>query len=189
MPGKGSNLFFRNKVPNNRVSSGRNEGGQEGHEGHKRKPPPVTEPPIFIDAPDEIKNNPDYYRQSGPNSEVHKQVAGIRFELTVQDYYAYVYRNRVTGARYHAPFPEGVQLDVNYDETVKGLIFIMRNHLNVSIDKTAEFLREMTDGKSHAQRENTGHGMKRRSRTQTVRLWVVGRNERLCAVAGRKRPT
>lgn len=144
---------FRNKVPNNRVSSGRNEGGQEGHEGHKRKPLPVTEPPIFIDAPDEIKNNPDYYRQSGPNSEVHKQVAGIRLELTVQDYYAYVYRNRVTGARYHAPFPEGVQLDVNYDETVKGLIFIMRNHLNVSIDKTAEFLREMTDGKL-----NISHG-------------------------------
>lgn len=144
---------FRDKVPNNRVSSDRNEGGQEGHEGHKRKPLPVTEPPIFIDAPDEIRNNPDYYRQSGPNSEVHKQVIGIRLEVTVQDYYAYVYRNRATGARYHAPFPEGVQLEVNYDETVKGLIFLMRNHLNVSIDKTAEFLREMTDGKL-----NISHG-------------------------------
>lgn len=144
---------FRGKVPNNRVSSGRNKGGQEGHEGHKRKPLPVTEPPIFIDAPDEIKNNPDYYRQSGPNSEVHKQVAGISFEVTVRDYYAYVYRNRVTGAKYHAPFPEGVQLDVNYDETIKGLVFILRNHLNVSIDKTSEFLREMTDGKL-----NISHG-------------------------------
>lgn len=144
---------FRDKVPNNRVSTGRSEGGQEGHEGHKRKPLPVTEPPIFIDAPDEIKNNPDYYRQSGPNSEVHKQVVGIRFEVTVQDYYAYVYRNKVTGARYHAPFPAGVKLEVNYDETLKGLIFLMRNHLNVSIDKTAEFLREMTDGKL-----NISHG-------------------------------
>ena len=138
---------FRDKIPNNRVSSGRNEGGQKGHEGHKRKPLPVTEPPIFIDAPEEIKNNPDYYRQSGPNAEVHKQVVGVRLEVFVQDYYAYVYRNKVTGAKYHAPFPEGVQLEVNYDETIKGLIFLMRNYLNVSIDKTADFLREMTDGK------------------------------------------
>ena len=144
---------FRDKIPNNRVSSGRNEGGQKGHEGHKRKPLPVTEPPIFIDAPEEIKNNPDYYRQSGPNAEVHKQVVGVRLEVFVQDYYAYVYRNKVTGAKYHAPFPEGVQLEVNYDETIKGLIFLMRNYLNVSIDKTADFLREMTDGKL-----NISHG-------------------------------
>lgn len=137
---------YRDKIPNNRQSSGKNAGGQPGHEGHGRKPLPVTEAPVFIDAPDEIKNNPDYYIQSGPNSTVHKQVVGIRFEVNVTDYWAYVYRNRKTGARYHAPFPEGVSLDVNYDDSVKALIFLLRNHLNVSIDKTREFLEEMTDG-------------------------------------------
>lgn len=138
---------FRGKVTNNRESTGRSEGGQPGHEGHKRNPLPVTEEPIFIDAPDEIKNNPDYYRQSGPNSEIHKQVIGISLSIHVQDYWAYVYRNRITGAKYHAPFPDGVQLDVNYDESIKSIVFLLRNHLNVSIDKTSEFIREMTDGK------------------------------------------
>ena len=137
---------YRGKVPNNRPKTGRNEGAQPGHEGHGRKALPVTEEPVFIDAPDEIKNNPDFYEVSGPNATVHKQVIGIRFEVAVTDYWAKVYRNRKTGAKYHAPFPKGVQLEVNYDESVKALIFLLRNHLNVSIDKTCEFLEEMTDG-------------------------------------------
>ncbi len=143
---------FRNKVPNNRVSTGRGEGGQPGHEGHGRKRLPVTEKPVFIDAPDEIKNNPDYYKLEG--KQVHKQVIGIRLSAVVTDYYADVYRNRLTGARYHAPFPEGVVLDVNYDESIKAFVFLLRNHLNVSIDKTGEFIREMTDGKV-----SISHGM------------------------------
>ena len=137
---------YRGKVTNNRDKTGKSEGGQPGHEGHRRKCLAPTKEPVFLEAPDQIKNNPDYYIQSGPKSTVHKQVIGIRFELEVTDYWAYVYRNRKTGARYHAPFPEGVTLDVNYDDSVKALIFLLRNHLNVSIDKTREFLKEMTDG-------------------------------------------
>ena len=137
---------YRDKVPNNRPKTDRNEGGQPGHKGHGRRTLPVTEEPVFIDAPDEIKNNPDFYEVSGPNATVHKQVIGICFKVKVTDYWAKVYRNRKTGAKYHAPFPEGVQLEVNYDESVKALIFLLRNHLNVSIDKTREFLEEMTGG-------------------------------------------
>lgn len=66
--------------------------------------------------------------------------------MTVDDYWAYVYRNRATGARYHAPFPDNIQLEVNYDESVKALIFLMKNHCNVSENKIQEFCREMTQG-------------------------------------------
>ncbi len=137
---------FRGKVHNNRQKTDRNEGGQPGHSGHRRKTLTVTEEPVFIDAPNEIKNNPDFYEVSGPNAVVHKQVIGIRFDVKVTDYWAKIYRNKKTGTKYHAPFPEGVQLEVNYDDSVKALIFLLRNHLNVSIDKTCEFLEEMTDG-------------------------------------------
>ena len=137
---------FRGKVHNNRQKTDRNEGGQPGHSGHRRKTLAVTEEPVFIDAPDEIKNNPDFYEVSGPNAAVHKQVIGIRFDVKVTDYWAKIYRNKKTGTKYHAPFPEGVQLEVNYDDIVKALIFLLGNHLNVSIDKTCEFLEEMTDG-------------------------------------------
>ena len=137
---------FRDKVPNNREPSGRKEGGQPGHEGHKRKPHAATETPIYIPAPPEIADNPDFYKQSGPNAVVRKQVVGIRISMFVKEYFADVYRNRITGAKYHAPFPAGVQLDVNYDESVKAFVFLMKNHLNVAEEKIREFLLEMTDG-------------------------------------------
>ncbi len=98
---------FRGKVANNREKTGRPEGGQPGHEGHRRKKHVATEEPVYIPAPPEITGNPEYYRQSGPNSIVRKQVVGIRFQVYVKEYYADVYRNRRTGARYHAPFPPG----------------------------------------------------------------------------------
>ena len=112
---------YRGKVHNNRPKTDRNEGGQPGHSGHRRKILAVTEEPVFIDAPGEIKNNPDFYEVSGPNATVHKQVIGICFGVKVTDYWAKMYRNRKTGAKYHAPFPEGVQLEVNYDDSVKAL--------------------------------------------------------------------
>ena len=137
---------FRGKVANNREKTGRPEGGQPGHEGHRRKKHVATEEPVYIPAPPEITGNPEYYRQSGPNSIVRKQVVGIRFQVYVKEYYADVYRNRRTGARYHAPFPPGVQLEVNYDDSIKALVFFLKNHLNVSEEKIGEFILEITDG-------------------------------------------
>jgi hypothetical protein len=137
---------FRGKVANNREKTGRPEGGQPGHEGHRRKKHVATEEPVYIPAPPEITGNPEYYRQSGPNSIVRKQVVGIRFQVYVKEYYADVYRNRRTGARYHAPFPPGAQLEVNYDDSIKALVFLLKNHLNVSEEKIGEFILEITDG-------------------------------------------
>lgn len=137
---------FRKKVPNNREKTDRKPGGQPGHEGHCRKNHVVTEEPIFIPAPPEIENNPDYYRQKGDRSQIHKQVVGIRLVLTVTDYWSYAYRNRKTGAKYHPPFPDNVQLEVNYDDSVKALVFLMKDHLNVPENKIREFFDEMTGG-------------------------------------------
>lgn len=84
---------------------------------------------------------------TGRQAEVHKQVAEICVKVEVTDYWSYQYRNRRTGAKYHAPFPEGMQLEMNYGESVKAFIFLMKNHLNVSEKKISEFLREVSGGK------------------------------------------
>lgn len=66
--------------------------------------------------------------------------------MTVKDYWSYTYRNRRTGAKYHPPFPDNVRLEVNYDSSVKALVFLMKNHLNVPENKIREFFSEMTEG-------------------------------------------
>lgn len=148
---------FRSKVTNSREATGRKPGGQKGHEGHRRKAHPVNAGAIFIPAPPEILNNPDYYRVEGEHGEVHKQVVGVTLTVNVTDYYAFVYRNRKTGSRYHAPFPTNIQLEVNYDESIKALIFLMKNHLNVSEAKISEFLSEMTGGEIQVSRGMINH--------------------------------
>lgn len=152
-----SQVPFRDKVPNNREATGKKPGGQPGHEGHRRMPHKVNGNSVFLPAPPEITENPDYYRVEGNHGEVHKQVVRITLAVTVDDYYAYVYRNRKTGARYHVPFPSNVQLEVNYGESVKAFIFLMKNHLNVSEAKISEFLREMTGGEIKVSRGMVSH--------------------------------
>ena len=56
------------------------------------------------------------------------------------------YRNRKTGARVHAPFPEGYVNEVNYDGTVKALAFLLGNKCGVSHGKIRRLLSELTNG-------------------------------------------
>lgn len=141
-----SQTNFRGKVTNNREKSDRKPGAQPGHEWHGRKKHAVNGGSVFIPAPEEIENDPEFYRQEGEHSEVHKQAVSVRLVMTVTDYWSYTYRNRRTGAKYHPPFPDNVRLDVNYDSSVKALVFLMKNHLNVPENKIREFFYEMTDG-------------------------------------------
>lgn len=67
--------------------------------------------------------------------------------LDVTEYKAEIYRNSKTGERYHAPFPQNVVDDVNYDGSVKAFLFMLNNDCCVSIDKRRRFLSELTDGK------------------------------------------
>lgn len=142
-----SKSSFRGTVQNSREETGRKQGAQKGHVGHGRKKHTVNGETHFLDAPEEIKKDPKYRPEGGANSEIHKQVVGLKIEVTVDDFWAKVYRNKETGGRYHAPFPPNVTLDVNYDDSVKTFLFLMKDHLNVSEQNIHDFLFEMTDGK------------------------------------------
>ena len=135
---------FRGKVTNNRERTGRAPGAQPGHEGHGRRQPDHVDNSIEIETPEEITRNPDYYKVDG--KQIHKKVVDIEVKLIVTDYYTDLYRNRKTRARYHAPFPDGLSLEVSYGESVRAMVFFMKNHLNVPEEKIIEFFSEVTDG-------------------------------------------
>ena len=46
----------------------------------------------------------------------------------------------------HAAFPAGVADDVNYDASMKAFLFLLNSRCNVSLEKTARFVSDITDG-------------------------------------------
>lgn len=133
----------RKKIANSREKTGRRPGGQPGHRGHPRKKH-VPDISYAIPSPAEYAENPDYYETG---KVIRKQKVCIRLDVEVIEYTAKEYRNRKTGARVHAPFPEGYINEVNYDGTVKAFAFLLGNECCVSHGKIRRLLSELTDGR------------------------------------------
>ena len=129
-------------IPNNRKKTGRKPGAQVGHDVHPRKrmtPSRVEKVPPLPEFLDTSK-----YKPTGHSTV--KQL--IRVSLTVEavDYVADEYRNLQTGARVHSPFPFDLKDDVTYDPSVKAAAFLLNHHCHASIDKTIDFLSQLSDG-------------------------------------------
>ena len=129
------------KITNNREKTGRKPGAQPDHEAHPRKKHTPSNT-VFIPAPEEYLDTSRY----SPAGEIVKQVIGLRTLIEVTEFCTPVFIDRHTGHKVHAPFPEGVTDDVNYDGSVKAFAFLMTNRCNVSIDKTTGFISDITNG-------------------------------------------
>ena len=103
----------KKRIPNSREKTGKKPGGQPGHKGHARK---QHKPDVTYEIPALVKytDNPDYYETG---KMIHKQKISIILNAKIIEYVTKEYRNRKTGARVHAPFPEGYVNEVNYDGT------------------------------------------------------------------------
>lgn len=132
----------RKPITNNREKSGKAPGGQFGHEGHGRKKQTPTKV-IEIPTPDEYVNNPDY---EPTGRIIRRQRVGLRVLTYTEEYIAVEFENKKTGRFVYADFPAGVENDVNYDGSVKAFAFLLNNYCNVSMDKTREFLSDLTGG-------------------------------------------
>jgi len=134
---------FRKKIVNGREKTGRKPGGQPGHKPHLRKKQEPTGT-TMIPAPEEFLDV-NKYKPTGEM--IKKQVIDISINLIVDEYITPGYRHIKTGRRVHAPFPEGINDDVNYGGSVKAFAFMLNNYCNVSIDKVRDFLSGITGGR------------------------------------------
>lgn len=138
-----SAIPFRKKIPNSRKPSSRKPGAQKGHKAHTTTKLATTKEPVIIPTPVSFSNNPDLYPTG---KKITKQLIDISISVNVTDYITDEYRNRITGARCHAPFPSGLVNDVNYGPSVKALAFLLNNYYNVSIAKTKQCISDITKG-------------------------------------------
>ena len=132
----------RKKIVNSREMTGRKQGAQPGHEGHGRKKREATR---SVDIPPlkEYAFSSDYI----PTGKIiTRQVVNISVHVDVDEYSTPEYINIHTGKRVHAPFPEGVDNDVNYGGSVKAFAYLLNNYCNVSIANVSNFLADLTGG-------------------------------------------
>ena len=133
----------RRKISNNRERTGRKPGAQPGHAHHGRKKQEATQT-VHLPAPKIVAEDPDFKKTK---KIITKQLVSIEMILHVTEYQADVYRNSKTGEKVHAAFPAGVVDDVNYDGSIKSLLFLLNTDCAVSIDKSQRFLSDLTGGK------------------------------------------
>lgn len=137
-----SKCIGRKKIVNNREKTGKKPGAQAGHPHHPRKP---MEPGqvIEIAAEEKLKDNSRYIPTGNT---VSRQAVGISIVPVVTEYRTAEFYDKKKGRKVHSAFPRGVKDDVNYDESMKALLFLLNSRCNVSLEKTAQFVRDVTDG-------------------------------------------
>ena len=129
-------------IVNNREKTDRKPGGQPGHQHHPRK---LQEPTDieFVPVPDEFLNK-DIYEPTGRL--IEKQKIEMVLIPVVTQYWTLEYRNKITGVRVSAEFPDGLRDDVTYGSTVKALTLLLINRCNVSLVKVSELISDLTGG-------------------------------------------
>ena len=140
-----SKCINRKKITNNREKTGKKRkktGGQPGRPHHPGKP-------MKLETVVEIKTEEifqDISRYIPTGKIISRQVIGIRMSPVVTEYQALEFYDKKKGRKVHSAFPAGVTDDVNYDESMKAVLFLLNSGCNVSLEKTAQFISDVTDG-------------------------------------------
>ena len=137
-----SSSVFPRKVKNSREKTDRKPGGQIGHEGHKRKQY-ETDEYVFIPAEEKILNDEKRYVEL--DEYTSRKLIDIRVDVRVIEYRSKLYRDMYNGKIIHADFPEGLDNEINYSANIKALAYYLNNYCNVSIDKTIDFISQISD--------------------------------------------
>ena len=137
-----SKCINRKKITNNREKTGRKPGAQPGHPHHPRKP---MKPDKVVEVKTE-ETFQDSSRYIPTGKSISRQVIGIRMIPAVTQYHTLEFYDKKKGRNVHSAFPAGVTDDVNYDESMKAVLFLLNSGCNVSLEKTAQFVSDVTDG-------------------------------------------
>ena len=137
-----SKCIDRKKITNNREKTGRKPGAQPGHPHHPRKPL-KPDKIVEIQTEEKLKDNSRYVPTGNI---VSRQAIGIAVVPVVTEYHAVEFHDKKKGRKVHSAFPSGVTDDVNYDESMKAVLFLLNSRCNVSLEKTAQFVSNVTGG-------------------------------------------
>ena len=137
-----SKCIDRKKITNNREKTGKKPGAQPGHPHHPRK---RMEPERIVEVKTEEKLK-DVHRYAPTGKTICRQTIGICVAPVVTEYRAAEFYDKKKGRNVHAAFPVGVTDDVNYDASMKAFLFLLNSRCNVSLEKTARFVSDITDG-------------------------------------------
>lgn len=137
-----SKCIDRKKIMNNREKTGKKPGAQPGHPHHPRKP---MKPDKVVEIQTEEKFKDDT-RYVPTGNIITRQAIGIAIIPVITEYHAEEFWDKKKGRNVHAAFPIGVVNDVNYDESMKAFLFLLNSRCNVSLEKTAQFVSNVTNG-------------------------------------------
>ncbi len=122
-----SKCVDRKKISNNRERTGKKPGAQPGHPHHPRKP---MKPDRAVEIPTEEKLK-DSLRYVPAGNVISRQKIGIAVVPVVTGYHAVEFYDKKKGRNVHSAFPAGVTDDVNYDESMKAVLFMLNSILNI----------------------------------------------------------
>lgn len=132
----------KKRIANSRVKTERKPGAQPEHEGHGRKMPDPTDPPVYLPLPADM--DPEIWDliDDGDSRREVELLARIR----VRDVKQGVYCNRLTGEIRRIPFPADMPNEVNYGPGVAAAFLMLTEHCNVAARKAREFMEDVSGG-------------------------------------------
>ena len=98
---------------------------------------------VEIAAEEKLKDSSGYVPTGNI---ISRQAVGISIVPVVIEYRTAEFYDKKKGRNVHSAFPCGVTDDVNYDESMKAVLFLLNSRCNVSLEKTAQFVRDVTNG-------------------------------------------
>lgn len=137
-----SKCINRKKITNNREKTGKKPGAQPGHPHHPRR---SMKPDKVVAIPTEERLK-DTTRYIPTGNTICRQVIGITVVPVVTEYRTEEFYDKKKGRNVHSAFPLTARDDVNYDESMKAFLFLLNSRCNVSTEKTALFVSDVTDG-------------------------------------------
>lgn len=131
-------------IHNGREKTGRKPGGQPGHQGHHRKKQ-IPSSQVNLSIPCAcLFCSSDNLHTTGRSKT--RQLIDLKVTVSATDYISKEFKCDKCGTSFYTEFPEGLPNEVNYGPEIKALSVFLNNRCNVSLDKTAETLWEMSDG-------------------------------------------
>lgn len=132
---------FKSVIQNNREKTNKNQGGQNGHKGDTLK---------VIENPDKIIEHKHENCECGgkiKNAEYKsKQEINIRIITEVTEHRYYNGKCSKCNRVYRQELPKELNNPANYGASVKSFITFLNNQGIVSINRSSEFLKLITDG-------------------------------------------